>query len=62
VADAISDLGRAHREVLGLALGAELSLAEVAEVLQVPVGTVKSRLWAARAALVRALAEKGESR
>jgi RNA polymerase sigma-70 factor, ECF subfamily len=51
VADAISDLVRAHREVLGLAFGAELSLAEVAEVLQVPVGTVKSRLWAARAAL-----------
>jgi RNA polymerase sigma-70 factor (ECF subfamily) len=62
VAEAISGLGRAHREVLGLAFGAELSLAEVAEVLEVPVGTVKSRLTAARTALVRALAEKGKSR
>jgi RNA polymerase sigma-70 factor, ECF subfamily len=62
VAHAIAGLGRAHREVLGLAFGAGLTLAEVATVLQVPVGTVKSRLTAARAALVRALAEKGESR
>jgi RNA polymerase sigma-70 factor, ECF subfamily len=62
VARAITGLGRAHREVLGLAFGAGLSLAEVADVLEVPVGTVKSRLTAARAALVRALAEQGESR
>jgi RNA polymerase sigma-70 factor, ECF subfamily len=60
VAGAIAGLGRPHREVLGLAFGAELSLAEVAEVLQIPVGTVKSRLTRARAALVRALAENGE--
>ncbi len=62
VADAIARLRRTHREVLGLAFGAGLSLAEAAEVLQVPVGTVKSRLTAARAALNRALGEKGESR
>jgi RNA polymerase sigma-70 factor (ECF subfamily) len=62
VADAIRLLGPAHREVLGLAFGAGLSLPEVAAVLQVPVGTVKSRLTAARAALGRVLAEKGQSR
>jgi RNA polymerase sigma factor (sigma-70 family) len=62
VAEAIAGLGRSHREVLGLAFGAGLSLAEVAGVLHVPVGTVKSRLTAARAALIRALGEKGEIR
>jgi RNA polymerase sigma-70 factor, ECF subfamily len=55
VAAAIQGLGRSHREVLGLALAADLTLAEVADVLEVPVGTVKSRLAAARTALCRAL-------
>lgn len=59
IADAVGQLGRLHREVLGLAFGAGLTLAETAAVLEVPVGTVKSRLSAARAALARALAEKG---
>jgi RNA polymerase sigma-70 factor, ECF subfamily len=62
VAAAIAGLGRAHREVLGLAFGSGLNLAEVALVLQVPVGTVKSRLTSARVALVRALGENGEKR
>lgn len=62
VAEAITRLGRSHREVLGLVFGADLSLAEAAELLGVPVGTVKSRLAAARAALVRTLNEKGDSR
>jgi RNA polymerase sigma-70 factor, ECF subfamily len=59
VADAISRLGVRHREVLGLVFGAGLTLAEAAEVLEIPLGTVKSRLAAARTALVHALAEKG---
>jgi RNA polymerase sigma-70 factor, ECF subfamily len=59
IADAVGQLGRLHREVLGLVFGAGLTLAEAAAVLDVPVGTVKSRLSAARAALARALAEKG---
>jgi RNA polymerase sigma-70 factor (ECF subfamily) len=58
VAGAIRTLGRAHREVLGLVFGAELTMAEVAEILQIPVGTVKSRLAAARIAMSRALARK----
>jgi RNA polymerase sigma-70 factor, ECF subfamily len=59
---AIGELAPAHRELLGLVFGAGLSLPEVAEVLDVPVGTVKSRLTAARTALGRILNEKGENR
>ena len=62
IADAIGRLGRLHREVLGLVFWAGLTLAEAAAVLEVPVGTVKSRLSAARAALAHALAEKGYTR
>lgn len=59
IADAVRQLGRPHREVLGLVFGAGLTLAETAAVLAVPVGTVKSRLSAARAALARVLSERG---
>jgi RNA polymerase sigma factor (sigma-70 family) len=58
VAAAIQGLGRSHREVLALALTAELTLAEVAELLEIPIGTVKSRLAAARTALCRALSKE----
>lgn len=60
VRSAIQRLATAHREVLGLAFGAGLSLPEVADVLEIPVGTVKSRLSAARTALNRILTEKGQ--
>jgi RNA polymerase sigma-70 factor (ECF subfamily) len=62
VAAAIRELAPAHREVLGLMFGAGLSLREVAGVLDIPVGTVKSRLAAARTALNRSLDEKGSPR
>jgi RNA polymerase sigma-70 factor, ECF subfamily len=62
VANATRGLGLAHRDVLGLVFGAGLSLAETAHVLEIPLGTVKSRLAAARAALARALSEKGYGR
>ena len=62
VKGAIRELARAHREVLGLAFGSGLSLTEVAGVLEIPVGTVKSRLAAARTALNRVLNEKGLNR
>jgi RNA polymerase sigma-70 factor (ECF subfamily) len=62
VTGAIRELASAHREVLGLAFGSGLSLPEVAGVLEIPVGTVKSRLTAARAALNRILDEKGQNR
>jgi RNA polymerase sigma-70 factor, ECF subfamily len=59
---AIRLLAPAHRELLGLAFGTGLSLPEVADVLGIPVGTVKSRLTAARSALARVLNERGQSR
>ncbi|MDG4786653.1 sigma-70 family RNA polymerase sigma factor [Micromonospora sp. WMMD1102] len=55
VAAALAELAPAHREVLELAFGAGLAHAEIAEVLGIPVGTVKSRLFHARAGLARAL-------
>jgi RNA polymerase sigma factor (sigma-70 family) len=55
VAAAVARLPDHHREVIALALVAGLSLVEVAAVLGVPVGTVKSRLHHGRAALVRML-------
>jgi RNA polymerase sigma-70 factor, ECF subfamily len=61
VKSAIRELALPHREVLGLAFGSGLSLPEVAGVLEIPVGTVKSRLAAARAALSRILDEKGQN-
>jgi RNA polymerase sigma-70 factor (ECF subfamily) len=60
VRSAIQRLAQAHREVLGLVFGAGLSLPEVADVLDIPVGTVKSRLSAARLMLSRLLNEKGQ--
>jgi RNA polymerase sigma-70 factor (ECF subfamily) len=62
VMSAIRELAPAHREVLGLAFGSGLTLPEVAGVLEIPVGTVKSRLAAARVALNRILDEKGQNR
>jgi RNA polymerase sigma-70 factor (ECF subfamily) len=62
VRGAIRELTPPHREVLGLAFGSGLSLPEVAGVLEIPVGTVKSRLTAARTALSRILNEKGQNR
>jgi RNA polymerase sigma-70 factor, ECF subfamily len=61
VTDAIRGLSPAQRELLGLVFGAGLSLPEAAAVLEIPVGTVKSRLTAARTALSKILNEKGQS-
>jgi RNA polymerase sigma-70 factor (ECF subfamily) len=62
VMGAIQGLALPHREVLGLVFGSGLSLPEAAGVLEIPVGTVKSRLTAARTALSRILSEKGQNR
>jgi len=62
VAEAIAGLSTRYREILGLVYGASLSLAEAAEALQVPLGTVKSRLAGARAALASSLSTKGYTR
>jgi RNA polymerase sigma-70 factor, ECF subfamily len=62
VTGAMRELAPLHREVVGLVFGSGLSLPEVAAVLEIPVGTVKSRLAAARTALSRILNEKGQNR
>ena len=51
----LAELPFAEREVLTLFYLGELSLAEVAAVLEVPQGTVKSRLFRARHMLAHAL-------
>ncbi|WP_432976905.1 RNA polymerase sigma factor [Dactylosporangium sp. CA-233914] len=55
VAAAIDRLPEHHRDVIALVFVAGLPLADVAEVLGIPVGTVKSRLYHARAAVAAAL-------
>jgi RNA polymerase sigma-70 factor, ECF subfamily len=55
LAQALGRLRRRHREVLVLHYLAELSVEEMARVLRIPVGTVKGRLFRARAALEREL-------
>lgn len=59
------ELGRlpvVEREVLTLFYLQELSLADVADVLGVPVGTVKSRLFRARRLLRDELTSRGDDR
>lgn len=58
---AVQQLSTAHRTVLVLRYWEELSEAEMAAVLSIPPGTVKSRLYHARAALEQMLprAERG---
>jgi RNA polymerase sigma-70 factor (ECF subfamily) len=55
VAAAVDRLPEHHRDVIALVFVAGLPLAEVAEVLGIPVGTVKSRLHHARAAVAATL-------
>lgn len=55
-------LGRislAHREVLTLFFLEDLSLEQIGTVLEIPVGTVKSRVHYAKLALKKALAREG---
>jgi len=57
--DELARLPAIEREVLTLFYLRELALTEIAEVLGVPAGTVKSRLFRARQMLRRELTEKG---
>lgn len=61
VREAMRKLGRMEREILMLREYEELSYAEIAEVLRLPVNTVRSRLFRARMAL-RELLEPGKER
>jgi RNA polymerase sigma-70 factor, ECF subfamily len=59
VDQAIASLSAPHREVLILSYQRHLTQAEIAEVLGVPLGTVKTRSYYALRALKLALAESG---
>jgi len=61
IAEAFDTLAGQHREVLALAFAGRLPHSEIAEILGVPIGTVKSRLHHARAALARTLADRGDT-
>jgi RNA polymerase sigma-70 factor (ECF subfamily) len=54
---ALARLRRGHREVLVLHYLADLPVEEIARVLKLPIGTVKGRLFRARAALERELGD-----
>ena len=62
VARAVRALSEPLREVVVLHYFADRSVEEIAVVLNVPAGTVKSRLHHARAALVRLLPSKGKGK
>jgi RNA polymerase sigma-70 factor (ECF subfamily) len=59
VRDALGALSAEHREVLDLCVDRDMTQAQAAEHLRVPVGTVKSRTHHALGALEAALAERG---
>jgi RNA polymerase sigma-70 factor (ECF subfamily) len=61
VADALRALSAAHREVLSETILRDRTVNEAAEVLGIPVGTVKSRVYYALRALRLVLAERGVS-
>jgi RNA polymerase sigma-70 factor (ECF subfamily) len=62
VADAIEALADDEREVLLLFAWEDLSYQSVAEALELPIGTVRSRLNRARAHLRELLEPKGKKR
>jgi RNA polymerase sigma-70 factor, ECF subfamily len=59
VRDALGALSPEHREVLDLCVDRDMTQAQAAEHLRVPVGTVKSRTHHALSALQVALTERG---
>lgn len=60
VREAISHLPAQHKEILVLVFYHQLSGPEIAEVLDISIGTVKSRLHRAKAMLRRVLLQEGE--
>lgn len=57
----IGSLRRVEAEVLALCVWSEMSYAEAADALGVPIGTVRSRLSRARARLRELVADSGDS-
>jgi len=58
VREAMTHLSEPHREILHLSHFEGLSYKEIAACLDIPIGTVMSRLWAARQALKKVLAPR----
>jgi RNA polymerase sigma-70 factor (ECF subfamily) len=56
----LGQLRMAEREILTLYFLEDLSVAEIGDVLEIPPGTVKSRLWKARQELRRVLDEEAD--
>lgn len=59
VRDALQSLSPAHRQVLELFIGQDRKQAEIAQLLGLPLGTVKTRAYYALRALKLALQERG---
>lgn len=57
----LAKISLAHREALTLFFLQDLAVEEIAEVLQIPAGTVKSRLYHARRALKAVLKKEAEN-
>ena len=55
VANCLAGIGEPHRECLHLAFYEDLSVAEIGAIQGVPEGTVKTRLFHARAKIKRCL-------
>jgi RNA polymerase sigma-70 factor (ECF subfamily) len=61
VAEALQTLSPAHREVLNETILRDRTVNQAAEILGIPAGTVKSRVYYALKALRLVLAERGVS-
>ncbi|WP_437344943.1 sigma-70 family RNA polymerase sigma factor [Streptomyces tubercidicus] len=59
ISEALSDLSQAHREALVETYFKERTVSEAAEVLRVPAGTVRSRVFYALRSLKLSLEERG---
>lgn len=59
ISEALSDLSQAHREALVETYFKERTVNEAAEVLRVPAGTVRSRVFYALRSLRLSLEERG---
>jgi len=59
VRDAMDSLSPAHREVLELSYRGDLKQTDIAQILGIPLGTVKTRSYYALRALKLALQERG---
>jgi RNA polymerase sigma-70 factor (ECF subfamily) len=62
VAEALKQLSPAHREIVDLVYYHEKPIDEVADILNIPDATVKTRMFYARKRLAQALAQHGHGR